>query len=35
MLQDKDTEKSAGVMKAMPQMDKLDIKTLQQAHEQQ
>ena len=35
MLQDKNAEKSARVMKAMLQMDKLDIKTLQQAYEQQ
>jgi predicted 3-demethylubiquinone-9 3-methyltransferase (glyoxalase superfamily) len=35
MLQDKNAEKSARVMKAMLQMDKLDIKTLQQAYERQ
>lgn len=34
MLQDKDTKKSERVMKAMLQMDKLDIKTLQRASEQ-
>jgi predicted 3-demethylubiquinone-9 3-methyltransferase (glyoxalase superfamily) len=33
MLQDKDTEKSERVMKAMLQMKKLDIKTLKQAYE--
>ena len=33
MLQDKDAEKSKRVMKAMLQMDKLDIKTLKQAYE--
>lgn len=31
MLQDKDAEKSKSVMKAMLQMDKIDIKTLQGA----
>ena len=35
MLQDKDAEKSRKVMKAMLQMDKIDIKTLKQAYEQQ
>jgi len=35
MLQDKDAEKSRRVMKAMLQMDKIDIKTLKQAYEQQ
>jgi predicted 3-demethylubiquinone-9 3-methyltransferase (glyoxalase superfamily) len=35
MLQDKNAEKSERVMKAMLQMDKLDIKTLKQAYEQQ
>jgi predicted 3-demethylubiquinone-9 3-methyltransferase (glyoxalase superfamily) len=35
MLQDKNTEKSERVMKAMLQMDKIDIKTLKQAYEQQ
>ena len=34
LLQDKDTEKSERVMKAMLQMKKIDIKTLQQAAEQ-
>ena len=34
MLQDKDPEKSKRVMKAMLQMDKIDIKTLRQAYEQ-
>jgi len=34
MLQDKDPEKSKRVMKAMLQMDKIDIKTLKQAYEQ-
>ncbi len=34
MLQDKDPEKSKRVMQAMLQMDKIDIKTLQQAYEQ-
>ena len=33
-LQDKDAEKSRRVMKAMLQMDKIDIKTLKQAYEQ-
>ncbi|MDQ3840786.1 MAG: VOC family protein, partial [Thermoproteota archaeon] len=33
MLQDKDTEKSDRVMKAMLQMRKLDITTLRQAYE--
>ena len=32
-LQDKDAEKSRRVMKAMLQMDKIDIKTLKQAYE--
>ena len=35
MLQDKDAEKSKRVMKAMLQMDKIDIKTLKQAYERQ
>ncbi len=35
MLQDKDAKKSERVMKAMLQMNKLDIKTLKQAYEQQ
>ena len=35
MLQDKNTEKSERVMRAMLQMHKLDIKTLKQAYEQQ
>ncbi len=35
MLQDKDAEKSERVMKAMLQMNKIDIKTLKQAYEQQ
>jgi predicted 3-demethylubiquinone-9 3-methyltransferase (glyoxalase superfamily) len=35
MLQDKDAKKSERVMKAMLQMDKLDIKTLKQAYAQQ
>jgi predicted 3-demethylubiquinone-9 3-methyltransferase (glyoxalase superfamily) len=35
MLQDKDTEKSERVMKAMLQMKKLDIKSLKQAYERQ
>ena len=35
MLQDKDAQKSQRVMKAMMQMDKIDIKTLKQASEQQ
>jgi predicted 3-demethylubiquinone-9 3-methyltransferase (glyoxalase superfamily) len=34
MLQDKNTEKSERVMKALLQMKKLDIKTLKQAYEQ-
>ncbi len=34
MLQDKDAEKSERVMKALLQVDKIDIKTLKQAHEQ-
>jgi predicted 3-demethylubiquinone-9 3-methyltransferase (glyoxalase superfamily) len=34
MLQDKDPAKSQRVMKAMMQMDKIDIKGLQQAYEQ-
>ena len=34
MLQDEDAEKSKRVMKAMLQMDKIDIKTLKQAYEQ-
>ena len=34
MLQDKDAEKSERVMKALLQMNKLDIKTLMQAYEQ-
>jgi predicted 3-demethylubiquinone-9 3-methyltransferase (glyoxalase superfamily) len=34
MLHDKDAEKSKRVMKAMLQMDKIDIKTLKQAYEQ-
>jgi predicted 3-demethylubiquinone-9 3-methyltransferase (glyoxalase superfamily) len=34
MLQDKDPEKSQSVMKAMLQMDKMEIKTLKQAYEQ-
>jgi predicted 3-demethylubiquinone-9 3-methyltransferase (glyoxalase superfamily) len=34
MLQDKDAARSQRVMHAMLQMDKLDIKTLQQAYEQ-
>jgi len=34
MMQDKDPRKSAYVMKAMLQMDKIDIKTLQQAYDQ-
>jgi predicted 3-demethylubiquinone-9 3-methyltransferase (glyoxalase superfamily) len=34
MYQDKDPEKTQRVMKAMLQMDKLDIKTLKQAYEQ-
>jgi predicted 3-demethylubiquinone-9 3-methyltransferase (glyoxalase superfamily) len=35
MLQDKDAEKSKRVMQAMLQMNKIDIKTLRQAYEQQ
>jgi len=35
MLQDKDAEKSKRVMQAMMQMDKIDIKRLKQAYEQQ
>ena len=35
MLQDKDPEKSARVMQAMLQMDKLDIARLRQAYQQQ
>jgi len=35
MLQDKDSEKSARVMQAMMQMNKIDIKTLQQAYDRQ
>ncbi|HEY3196574.1 MAG TPA: VOC family protein [Nitrospirales bacterium] len=35
MLQDKDAKRSERVMKAMLQMNKLDIKTLKQAYEQQ
>jgi predicted 3-demethylubiquinone-9 3-methyltransferase (glyoxalase superfamily) len=35
MLQDKNARKSSNVMKAMLQMDKIDIKTLKQAYEQQ
>ncbi len=34
MLQDKDAEKSERVMKALLQMDRIDIKTLKQAYEQ-
>ena len=34
MLQDKDAGKSQRVMQALLQMDKIDIKTLQQAYEQ-
>ncbi|MBI1775309.1 MAG: VOC family protein [Proteobacteria bacterium] len=34
LLQDKDPEKSQRVMKAMMQMDKIDIKKLQQAYDQ-
>jgi predicted 3-demethylubiquinone-9 3-methyltransferase (glyoxalase superfamily) len=34
MLQDEDAERSKRVMKAMLQMDKIDIKTLKQAYEQ-
>jgi len=35
MLGDKDPEKSQRVMKAMLQMDKIDIKGLEQAYKQQ
>jgi predicted 3-demethylubiquinone-9 3-methyltransferase (glyoxalase superfamily) len=35
MLRDKDAEKSERVMKAMLQMKKLEIKTLEQAYEQE
>jgi predicted 3-demethylubiquinone-9 3-methyltransferase (glyoxalase superfamily) len=35
MLQDKDAEKSQSVMKAMLQMDRIDINALKQAREQQ
>jgi predicted 3-demethylubiquinone-9 3-methyltransferase (glyoxalase superfamily) len=35
MLQDKDPEKSEKVIKALLQMDKIDIETLKQAYEQQ
>jgi predicted 3-demethylubiquinone-9 3-methyltransferase (glyoxalase superfamily) len=35
LMQDKDPEKSKRVMEAMLQMDKIDIKTLKQAYEQQ
>jgi len=35
MLQDKDPKKSEKVMEALLQMDKIDIKTLKQAYEQQ
>jgi hypothetical protein len=34
MLRDNDREKSQRVMNAMLQMDKLDIKALERAHEQ-
>jgi predicted 3-demethylubiquinone-9 3-methyltransferase (glyoxalase superfamily) len=34
MMQDKDPQKAGRVMQAMLQMDKIDIKTLQQAYEQ-
>ena len=34
MLQDKDPKKSSSVMKAMMQMDKIDIQRLQQAYDQ-
>lgn len=34
MLQDKGSGKSKSVMKALLQMDKIDIKILEQAHEQ-
>jgi predicted 3-demethylubiquinone-9 3-methyltransferase (glyoxalase superfamily) len=33
MLQDEDSEKSERVMKAMLQMQKIDIKTLKEAYE--
>ena len=35
LMQDKDPQKSKRVMQAMLQMDKIDIKTLQQAYDQQ
>jgi predicted 3-demethylubiquinone-9 3-methyltransferase (glyoxalase superfamily) len=35
MLQDKDAARSKRVMEAMLQMDKIDIKGLKQAYEQQ
>lgn len=35
LMRDKDPEKANRVMQAMLQMDKIDIKTLQQAYEQQ
>ena len=35
MLQDKDAQKSKAVMQAMLKMDKIDMKTLKQAYEQQ
>ena len=35
MLQDKDAEKSTRVMRTMLQMDKIDVKSLRQAYEQQ
>jgi predicted 3-demethylubiquinone-9 3-methyltransferase (glyoxalase superfamily) len=35
LMQDKDPEKSKRVMESMLQMDKIDIKTLKQAYEQQ
>jgi predicted 3-demethylubiquinone-9 3-methyltransferase (glyoxalase superfamily) len=35
MLQDKDPKKSEKVMEALLQMDKIDVKTLKQAYEQQ
>jgi predicted 3-demethylubiquinone-9 3-methyltransferase (glyoxalase superfamily) len=34
MMQDKDSEKSDRVMKALLQMDKIDIKTLKEAYDQ-
>lgn len=34
LLQDKDAQKSARVMKAMMQMDKIDIQALQRAYDQ-